>query len=206
MKAFFSYLSWLFLGRPIKQKLRAGALYSLRFYITAVSSVRMVSMLAVLGIIGLASIAVGFFLLIGGLLWFAHLNPIAYPWIMVVVGALLTLGGIGGYLFAFREKFWVELSRINEFTNMALTRLPADERLANPAVTGLWTMASQARLREHTRMESELKRSAELEKQSEVLEEVVLTPISNRPVTSSEIETSRTKTRIQGMNPSPQPL
>lgn len=157
MKAFFNYLYWLFIGRPVKQKLRTGALYSLRMYINTISGARKASMFAVLGIMGLASIAVGFFLLVGGLLWFANLNPQAYPWIMVIVGGLLTLAGIVGYIYAFRQKLWVEMSRINEFTAQALVKLPANERPANPAVTGMWSLAAEARIREHSRLENTAK-------------------------------------------------
>lgn len=153
MKAFFNYLYWLFFARPAKQKLRTGALHSLRLYVNAVSGARKVSMYGVFGIMGLSSITIGFFMLIGGLLWFANLNPIAYPWIMVVTGALLTLAGIIGYLYAFRQKLWVEMSQINEFTNKALATLPVTERPENPAVNGLWTLATEMRLREMNRIE-----------------------------------------------------
>lgn len=148
MKAFFSYISWLLFARPVKQQLRTRSLQSLRLYVKAVSGARKASMFAVLGVMGLASIAFGFFLLIGGLLWLANLNPAAYPWIMVGVGALLTLAGIAGYVFAFRQKLWIELSRINDFTEAAVKNFPVDERPENPALTAMWAMAADARLRE----------------------------------------------------------
>lgn len=155
MKAFFSYLSWLFFARPMKQKLRTKSLQALRVYVKAVSGARKASMFAVLGIVGLSSITVGFFLLIGGLLWLANLNPAAYPWIMVGVGALLTIAGIAGYILAFRQKLWVEMSRIHEFTQAAVEKFPVDERPANPAVTAMWAMAAEARIREHSRFEAQ---------------------------------------------------
>lgn len=148
MKAFFSYLSWLFIARPLKQQLRTRSLQSLRLYVKAVSGARKGSMLAVAGIMGLSSITVGFFLLIGGLLWLANLNPAAYPWIMVGVGALLTIAGIAGFIFAFRQKLWVELSRINDLTEAATEKFPVNERQTNPAVTAAWTLAANARIRE----------------------------------------------------------
>lgn len=153
MKAFYNYLTWLFIARPLKQQLRTRSLQSLRLYVKAVSGARKGSMLAVAGIIGLASITVGFFMLVGGLLWLANLNPAAYPWIMVGVGALLTIAGIAGFIFAFREKLWIELSRINELTQAAVEKFPADDRQTNPAVTAAWNLATQARIHEHSRLE-----------------------------------------------------
>ncbi len=160
MKAFFSYLTWLFLARPVKQQLRTRSLQSLRLYVNAIAGARKASMFGVLGVIGLASITFGFFMLIGGLLWLANLNPAAYPWIMVGVGALLTVAGIAGYIFAFREKLWVDLARINEFTQTAVAKFPADERPTNPAVTAAWLLATNARIREHSRLELERERIA----------------------------------------------
>lgn len=157
MKAFISYLTWLFFARPVKQKLRTKALQSLRLYVKAVSGARKVSMLAVLGVMGLSSITVGFFLLVGGLLWLANLNPAAYPWIMVGVGAVLAVAGIAGYIFAFRQKLWIELSQINEFTQAAIEKFPATERPTNPAVNTMWEMATDARIREHSRLENEVR-------------------------------------------------
>lgn len=156
MKAFFNYISWLFLGRPVKQKLRTGALQSLKLYIKFVGGARKASMMAVLGIIGLASITIGFFMLIGGLLWFANLNPEAYPWIMVIAGALFTLIGVIGFAFAFREKLWVDLSHINDLTAAALAKLPDEERPDNPAVVKAWELATAARRKENLRIEQEL--------------------------------------------------
>lgn len=155
MKAFFNYLSWIFFARPLKQQLRTRSLQSLRVYIKAVSGARKGSMMAVAGIMGLSSITVGFFLLIGGLLWLANLNPAAYPWIMVGVGALLTTAGIAGFIFAFRQKLWVDLSRINDLTQAAIEKFPANERQTNPAVTAAWSLATNARIREHSKLERE---------------------------------------------------
>lgn len=154
MKEFFSYLSWLFIARPAKRKLREKALQSLRLYVKVVGGVRKGSMFAVAGIVAISAITLGFFLLIGGLLWLANLNPAAYPWIMVGVGTLLTIAGITGFIFAFREKIWVEMSQINELTAATLANFRVDERQANPAVTAMWAMAAEAMNREHPRSES----------------------------------------------------
>lgn len=160
MKAFFDYITWLFFARPAKQKLRTKALQSLRLYVKVVGGVRKGSMFAVLGIMGLSAITVGFFMLIGGLLWLANLHPDAYPWIMVGVGALLTIAGIAGFIFAFREKLWVDMSQVNELTAATLANFPVDERPSNPAVTALWAMAAEARIREHSRMEQQAQAAA----------------------------------------------
>lgn len=186
MKAFINYLSWLFFARPIKQQLRTRSLQSLRVYIKAVSGARKISMFAVLGIIGLSSITVGFFLLIGGLLWLANLNPVAYPWIMVGVGALLTLAGLAGYFFAFRQKLWVEMSRIHEFTQSAVEKFPANERPANPAVTAMWAMAAEARIREHSRLEQQVAAASAAPLNPVVETPVVETPAYTRPARQYE--------------------
>ncbi len=163
MKEFVSYISWLFFARPLKQALRTKTLQSLRIYVKLVGGVRKGSMMAVLGIVGLSAITVGFFLLVGGLLWLANLNPAAYPWIMVGVGALLTIAGIAGYIFAFRQKLWVEMSRVHEFTQAAIEKYPADERPANPAVTAVWALAAEARIREHSRLENQMSLNSTVE-------------------------------------------
>lgn len=130
--------------------MRKGALQTLKIYVKAVSGARKASMMAVVGIVALSSVAIGFFMLIGGLLWLANLNPQAYPWIMVGVGALLTFAGVTGFILAFRQKMWVEMSRIHELTQAALTKFPVDDRLTNPAVSAMWAMAAEARIRETT--------------------------------------------------------
>ncbi len=160
MKAFFSYLSWLFFARPLKRQLRTRSLQALGLYVQLVKGTRKASMLGVAAIIGLSSITVGFFLLVGGLLWLANLNPAAYPWIMVAVGALLTIAGVAGSIFAFRERLWIDLSRINDLTRTAIEKFPADERKANPAVTAAWDVATEAMIREHSKMDIEIERIA----------------------------------------------
>ena len=192
MKEFFSYLNWLFFGRPVKQALRTKTLQSLRIYVKLVGGVRKASMMAVLGVMGLSAITVGFFMLIGGLLWLANLNPEAYPWIMVGVGAILTIAGVAGYIFAFRQKLWVEMSRVHEFTQAAVAKYPVTERPGNPAVTAMWAMAAEARIREHSRLENQVNQVGSI------------SPTVENPLTGARVVT--TPTPVREIEPTLQPV
>ena len=122
-----SFIVSLLLGDFLKKRVRMGALKAARTYILAVQFLRLGAMALFATMVGAAILVAGIVLLVGGILWLLPIRADAYPYILIGVGLLLTIGPAVIVAMVFKESRWLEVSRSYQLMELATAIAKGDE-------------------------------------------------------------------------------
>jgi hypothetical protein len=124
MNKWLRYAISLMVKPILAEEVRLKGLQAVKVYLQTVGAVRIGAMGAVGGIAALALLVCGFVLFLGGLLAVLGVSGEALAWTSLVIGGILTIAAVAGFIWAFKESRWLEYSKSYELMNAVVDPVP----------------------------------------------------------------------------------